>query len=172
MILNKENYNRITDKKVTFIKGFTHPTAEYDFNKLSQLSNDYSLLVHSFSINPSETVVFKSTWQMRSVHNIENYFFTFFDFFYKTFKYVPSVKDGVDLFFSFVTNVGESHEDNEDVFLIGLHGISTYRIIETNQTYELESGDLLYIPKGIRHNPVSITPRIIASLGYYGERLK
>jgi len=168
MLLNKENLERIKDKKITFVKGFISPTTEYDFNTISKLTDDYSLVVNNKPMDLMSP--FKSIWQMKNIHMDKTYFFTFMDFFYKTFKYVPDIKDGVDLFFSFVTNVGVSHVDTEDVFLISLHGISTYRIIETSQDYKLESGDLLFIPKGIRHKAISTTPRIIASVGYYGGR--
>tara|TARA_R100001086_G_scaffold21404_2_gene10363 strand:- start:586 stop:1095 length:510 start_codon:yes stop_codon:yes gene_type:complete len=168
MVLNKENLESIRNKKITFVKGFTSSTTEYDFNTLSKLTDDYSLVVDSVAWDSKS--LFKSIWQMKNIHVNQNYFFTFMDFFYKTFKYVPDVRDGVDLFFSFVTNVGASHVDDEDVFLISLRGISTYRITETNEDYQLESGDLLFIPKGVRHKAISTTPRIIASVGYYGGR--
>ena len=89
---------------------------------------------------------------------------------YKIFKYTPETRDGVDLFFSFVTNTGISHVDTEDVFLIGMHGKTIYRITDTNKDYLLEYGDLLHIPKGIRHKSISSTPRIIASIGFYGGK--
>ena len=168
MLLNKENLDSIKNKKITFVKEFTPPTTNYDYNALSKLVDDYSLVVDSVAWDLKSP--FKSIWQMKNIHITQNYFFTFMDFFYKTFIFVSDVRDGVDLFFSFVTNVGASHVDDEDVFLISLHGISTYRITQTNEDYQLKSGDLLFIPKGIRHKAISTTPRIIASAGYYGGR--
>jgi ribosomal protein L16 Arg81 hydroxylase len=36
--------------------------------------------------------------------------------------------------------------------------------------YLLEYGDLLHIPKGIRHKSISSTPRIIASVGFFAGK--
>ena len=78
--------------------------------------------------------------------------------------------DGVDLFFSFVTNASHSHVDIEDVFLIGLSGKTIYRLIKEKRDYLIEKGDLLYIPKGTAHKAISLTPRIIASVGLLGGK--
>tara|TARA_R100001015_G_C4624734_1_gene182979 strand:+ start:1285 stop:1809 length:525 start_codon:yes stop_codon:yes gene_type:complete len=167
MLLNKKNIKNIKNKKITYIKNFTSITDIYDFNKISNLVDNYSLDV---SFKPGQVSHFNSIWQLKDIHKFDNQFFTFMDLFRKIFKYTTDIKDGVDLFFSFITNTGGSHVDEEDVFLIGLHGKTIYRIIETNKDYCLEKGDLLHIPKGNRHKAISATPRSIASVGFFGGK--
>ena len=166
MLLNNKNIKRIKSKKVTYIKKFTQNLNNYNFDKLVSLIDDYSLMV----LNKSNVSNFDGTWQVRDVHKVNNYFFVFADFFYKIFKYTPDTSDGVDLFFSFVTNTGGSHVDIEDVFLIGMHGKTIYRITDTNKDYILEHGDMLYIPKGITHKAISLSPRIVMSVGLCGGK--
>lgn len=168
MLLNSKNIKSIKNTKVTYIKKFTQIFETYDFNKISTLVDDFSLFVQCRAEVTRQE--FKDIWQMKNIHDIDSSFFTYLDFFYKTFRYEPEVRDGVDIFFSFVTNTGVSHVDTEDVFLIGLYGKTIYRIIDVKQDYVLKSGDLLYIPKGIRHKAISATPRAVASVGYYGGK--
>ena len=167
MLLNKKNIKNIKNKKITYIKNFTSITDIYDFNKISNLVDSYSLNV---IFKPGQANYFNSIWQLRDIHKFDNQFFILIDLFRKIFNYTTDIKDGVDLFFSFVTNTGGSHVDEEDVFLIGLHGKTIYRVIETNKDYCLQKGDLLHIPKGNRHKAISATPRSIASVGFYGGK--
>ena len=63
--------------------------------------------------------------------------------------------------------------DEEDVFILGLKGKTIYRIYGVeNKDYEINKGDLIFIPKNIKHKVMAINPRIIASIGFYGKRLK
>ena len=167
MLLNKKNIKNIKNKKITYIKNFTSITDIYDFNKISNLVDSYSLNV---IFKPGQANYFDSIWQLRDIHKFDNQFFILIDLFRKIFNYTTDIKDGVDLFFSFVTNTGGSHVDEEDVFLIGLHGKTIYRVIETNKDYCLQKGDLLHIPKGNRHKAIPATPRSIASVGFYGGK--
>ena len=167
MFLDSKSVENIKQKKITYIKNFTSIQETYDFNKISYLVDSYSLNVIFL---PGQINHFNCIWQLKEIDKIDNQFFILIDFFYKIFKYDSNVKNRVDLFFSFVTNTGGSHIDEEDVFLIGLHGKTIYRIIETNEDYCLEKGDLLHIPKGIRHKSISLTPRSIASVGFFGEQ--
>ena len=166
MLLNNKDIKRIKNKKVTYVKKFTQNLNNYNFDILASLIDDYSLTV----VNKSNLLNFNATWQVKDVHKTNVDFFVFLDFLYKIFKYTPETRDGVDLFFSFVTNTGMSHVDTEDVFLIGMHGKTIYRITDTNKDYILEHGDFLHIPKGIRHKSISSTPRIIASVGFFGGK--
>ena len=77
----------------------------------------------------------------------------------------------VDLFFSLVSQIGNSHVDIEDVFIIGLKGEIIYRIFDfENKDYSIKKGDMIFIPKSIKHKAIGINPRIIVSIGFYGER--
>ena len=66
---------------------------------------------------------------------------------------------------------GISHVDMEDVFLIGLHGQTMYQDLFTGKNYIIEKGDLLFFPKQNPHRAISLTPRIILSVGVFGEKL-
>tara|TARA_R100000030_G_C3247338_1_gene122103 strand:- start:1205 stop:1717 length:513 start_codon:yes stop_codon:yes gene_type:complete len=167
MLLSKKNIESIRKQKVTFIKNFTTILNTYDFNKISSLVDNYSLDVEKKLMGGPE---YNAVWQLKNIDKIDTTIYMYRDFLNKTFKYVPDIKDGVDIFFSFVTNVGPSHVDVEDVFLIGLCGKTTYRMIDTNKDYIIERGDMLYINKGIWHKSMSTTPRVIASVGFCGGK--
>ena len=75
-------------------------------------------------------------------------------------------------FFSFVSQVGNSHVDREDVFIIGLKGEVIYRVFGVeDKDYYLKKGDMIFIPKGIKHKVIGLSSRIVASIGFYGKRL-
>lgn len=167
MLLDTKTVDSIKKQKVTFVKNFTHISDNYDFNKISKLVDDNYLQVDS---KPGQVNHFSSIWQLYCVHKVDETLNSYFDFLTKIFKYVRDARDGVDLFFSFVTNASHSHVDIEDVFLIGLSGKTIYRLIKEERDYIIEKGDLLYIPKGTAHKAISLTPRIIASVGLLGGK--
>tara|TARA_R100001086_G_scaffold248283_1_gene184836 strand:+ start:464 stop:991 length:528 start_codon:yes stop_codon:yes gene_type:complete len=172
MLLDKENIQRINDKKVTYVKKFAKITNTYDFNKISELADTYSEADGIKILNQTigQVDIFYSIWQLKFVDRIDQFLFTFRDFFQKTFNYTPEARDGVDLFFSFISVIGKPHMDEEDIFLIGLMGRTIYRITDTQEDFELQSGDLLYVPKLTRHKALSMTPRVIASVGFRGGK--
>jgi len=68
------------------------------------------------------------------------------------------------LFTSFLQgNAGNPHSDKYDVILYNLHGEVMY--IVNKEKFLLKQGDLLYIKKENIHQSISITPRIVFSLG-------
>jgi len=68
--------------------------------------------------------------------------------------------------------VGTPHVDIEDVFIIGLKGTTIYRVFDIeNKDYTIEKGDMIFIPRGIKHKVIGLNPRIVASIGYFGKRL-
>jgi|TARA_R110000824_G_scaffold206571_1_gene391764 ribosomal protein L16 Arg81 hydroxylase len=165
MFLDKESIENIKKRKVTYVKNFTSIIEEtYDFNKISNLVDKYSLSVMD---KPGQINHYNSIWAIRYINEVDNQLFIFLDFLRKIFNYKIDQRDGVDLYFSFVTNTGRSHVDEEDVFLVGLYGKTIYRISETNEDFCLKRGDFLYIPKGIWHKAISVTPRSIASVGFF-----
>ncbi len=92
------------------------------------------------------------------------------DFLSKLFKYERDARDEVDLFFSFVSQVGNSHIDEEDVFILGLKGKTIYRVFgNVDKDYMIEKGDIIFIPRGIKHKVIGLTSRIVASIGFYGK---
>ena len=55
------------------------------------------------------------------------------------------------------------HRDNYDIYLYGLYGETMY--IVDDKKYLLKNNDLLFIEKNKTHQGISITPRIVFSLG-------
>jgi hypothetical protein len=168
MLLKPNHIKSILEKKPTFIKGFTILQEKYDFNFLSNFIDSNSINVGFFSnsIKPG----FETIWQAKNTHAHNKEFYVFFDFFKKTFKYVQDMKDGVDLFFSFTAQIGLAHKDEEDVFLLGLEGSTLYRDTDTKKDYVINKGDLLFFPKQRQHKSISLTPRIILSVGFHGGK--
>jgi hypothetical protein len=166
MKLNATSIESIKNKKPTFIKNFTTLDQLYDFNFLIKFLNDNPVVVYNKQTSPSYSVI----WQARHTHQYNSFFFTFLDFFRKTFKYTTDMNDGVDLFFSLVTLSGEAHVDSEDVFLLGLHGKTIYQDIITEKNYTIEEGDLLFFPRQRSHRAISLSPRIVLSVGFFGGK--
>ena len=167
MILNKEQVESINNNKVTHVKNFTLLEKEYDFNLISDMLEKEDTCV----LTKTRVGDLKDVYQMLKVTTFHKDFRVFFDFFLKMFKYKPDPRDAVELFFSFVSQVGASHVDIEDVFIIGLKGKTIYRIYgDENSDYEINKGDMIFIPNGIKHKVLGLTPRIIASVGYFNYR--
>jgi hypothetical protein len=169
MLLKENEINYIKENKVCFVKNFVSLERQYDFNLLSDLmeENNFSITQKSHFGN------LKDVFQICKVSDSLKEFKTFFDFLSKLFRYERDPRDEVDLFFSLVSQVGISHVDVEDVFIIGLKGKVIYRIFNVeNKDYSIEKGDMIFIPKGIKHKVLAINPRIVASIGFYGNRLK
>ena len=168
MLLNKEQINLIKNNKVTFIKNFVLLTREYDFNLISSLLEENDLKVQQKTTMGD----LKDVFQIIKVSNTLKEFKTFFDFLSKMFKYERHEKDEIDLFFSLVSQVGTPHVDIEDVFIIGLKGTTIYRVFDIeNKDYTIEKGDMIFIPRGIKHKVIGLNPRSIASIGFFGKRI-
>lgn len=59
------------------------------------------------------------------------------------------------------------HKDLEDVYCLQAQGKTQFKVWEedTEHTYILEAGDMLYIPSEITHEAVPLTPRVLLSYG-------
>ena len=167
MLLNETEVNSIKQNKVTLIKNFIELHKIYDFNFISEILEENDFVVESkTNLNNLGNV-----FQIRNVISTSDEFKTLFDFLSKLFKYQRDIKDSIDLFISFVSQVGRPHIDEEDVFIVGLKGNVIYRVFDIkNKDYNIEEGDMIFIPKGLKHKVIGLNPRIIASIGLYGER--
>jgi cupin superfamily acireductone dioxygenase involved in methionine salvage len=169
MLINNNQISLIKDNKVCYIKNFVSLEKKYDFNLISLLLEEYDFKV-GYKSNIGNL---KDIFQIHKVSNSLKEFKTFFDFLSKLFKYERDSRDEVDLFFSLVSQIGNSHIDIEDVFILGLYGKTIYRIFDIeNKDYEINKGDLIFIPNNTKHKVIGINPRIIASIGFYGKRFK
>ena len=163
MILNSNNHKSILNRKITFIKNFVTDDL-YDMNKLTTFIDDYSIDILCLAQHEK---FYRQILQIRNINNFDSNAAVIQDFLQKTFKYKDHDENGVDIFFSLVANTGSSHVDREDVFLLGSHGKTTYRIIPDAIDYQITKGDLLYIPRGVRHRSFSNTPRAVISIGFF-----
>jgi len=169
MLIKESELISIKENKVTLIKNFALLERKYDFNLLSQIMEENDLQV----INKTSDGNLKDVFQVIAVNNCLEEFTTFIDFLRRLLKYERDKKDAVDLFFRFVSQVGHTHVDIEDVFIIGLEGKTIYRVYSNiNEDYTIEKGDMIFIPKGLKHKVIGLTPRIIASIGFYGRRIQ
>jgi len=167
MLLKESEVKSIRENKLTFVKNFTPLTKEYDFNWISSFMEK-----NNFTINQTSGVGnLKDVFQMRSVKDHDNQFVVWFNFFNKLFKYQFHEMDNIDIFFSLVSQNGNVHQDSEDVFIIGLLGTTVYKVFDKEVTdYYIEKSDMIFIPKHLKHKSIAMTPRIIASIGFYNQR--
>tara|TARA_R110000822_G_scaffold33817_2_gene96125 strand:+ start:1155 stop:1667 length:513 start_codon:yes stop_codon:yes gene_type:complete len=166
-LLNKDQVDLIKNNKICLIKKFTLIEDVYNFDFISALLEENDLHVSQ----KTSIGNLKDVFQIFKVSNTQRKFKDIFYFLYKIFKYEKNQKDEVDLFFSLVSQVGNPHIDEEDVFIVGLQGVTIYRVFNTEYTdYQIEKGDMIFIPKGIKHKVIGLTPRIIASIGFYGNK--
>lgn len=168
MLIDKNNVELIKDNKTCLIKNFVSLSKKYDFNFISDLLEKNQLKV----VNKTFVGDLKDVFQIKGVSNTLNELKVFFDFLSKMFNYERDPRDEVDLFFSIVSQVGDAHEDTEDVFILGLSGVVLYRIYgEQNEDYYLKKGDMIFIPRGLKHKVLGMNPRVVASIGFYGKRI-
>lgn len=72
-------------------------------------------------------------------------------------------------YISTTTSSGTSgpHQDFESVYCLQAQGFTLFKVWEQGReyAYEMGPGDLLYIPSGIPHEAIPITPRVLLSYG-------
>jgi len=168
MLLNKDQIQSIKENKVTFVKNFVTLNRPYDFNLISKLIEENDLQ----SMSKSNYGGLKNVFQIRGVVNLLKEFNVLFDFFSKTFNYKYDQRNNVDLFLSLISQVGVPHIDEEDVFIIGLNGNMVYKVFNDKIVdYHVFKGDLIFIPKGVKHKVIGISPRISISVGFFSEKI-
>jgi len=170
MLIKQTELVSLKENKVTLVKNFFSLGKKYDFNLLSQLMEENEIEVDA----KTQIKNLKDVFQMYDVTNYLPEFKILNDFLSKLLKYEKDVRDNlrkVDLFFSFISQTGNSHVDAEDVFIFGLKGRTIYRVFDdVNENYIVEEGDMIFIPRGIKHKVIGLTPRIVASIGFFGKR--
>jgi len=168
MLLNKYQIQSIKENKVTFVKNFVILDRPYDFNLVSKLIEENDLQ----SMSKSNYGGLKNVFQIRGVVNLLKEFNVLFDFFSKTFNYKYDQRNNVDLFLSLISQVGVPHIDEEDVFIIGLNGNMVYKVFNDKIVdYHVFKGDLIFIPKGVKHKVIGVSSRISMSVGFFSKKL-
>tara|TARA_R110000796_G_scaffold36056_1_gene92278 strand:+ start:64 stop:561 length:498 start_codon:yes stop_codon:yes gene_type:complete len=164
MLIKTKDLKDIQKNRVTLVKNFINLERNYDFNLISKFLEENNSEV----ITKTNLGNLKNVYQMLNTTNYLPEFKIFFDFLFKIFKYKFDFKNQLELYFSFTPQVGVAHKDVEDVFIIGLMGKTIYRIYDNKITdYEIKKGDMIFIPCNVKHKAIGITPRIIASIGFY-----
>jgi mannose-6-phosphate isomerase-like protein (cupin superfamily) len=165
LALTDELVSKINERKeVVYIPNFTDIKQETDFNFLADLLERNEL--GSEHKNPKDRPPFQggllsSLIQVRNVEK-DDFFRQYLDIFDDTFakgKYCD-----IHLHLSFMALSGASHQDHEDVFIIGLHGHTIYKVYGHGD-YDIRKGDFIYIPPNISHKAIAMGPRIIMSIG-------
>ena len=127
-------------------------------------SEPESLIRGKFSPQPND--ILSKVFQIRSVTNtrfskmmneLNEETKKHFDYKYMT----------LDFFFFFKPTIGNVHHDGEHVCIIGSHGTTYYNFPSINSQVKIEKGDMLFIPRTLKHNVMSPGPRIIISVGFY-----
>lgn len=169
MLLKPEQVNLMKQNKICLVKNFTTLKNKYDFNFVSDLIQGDDLKI----ISKTSVGNLKDVFQMMNVGNSVIELKIIFDFFKKLFQYETSERDEIDLYFNFTSQIGNSHIDIEDVFIVGLSGKTIYQTFGVqDEFYEINKGDVIFIPRGIKHKAIAVNPRIIGSIGFYGKRMK
>jgi mannose-6-phosphate isomerase-like protein (cupin superfamily) len=145
------------------IKNFFSFKEKFDFNSLSNLL-DRNNLINKISSNWLQDFVMDSVFKIENVEK-DFYFFEIFNLLNNKYNEFKKSSD-LYLFFSLVSgNRSVTHRDNYDVYIIGLHGKTLYKVEE--QEFILEEGDMLFIPKNSLHKAIGLTPRICLSYGIH-----
>ncbi len=166
--LPPENVKTIKNNKVTFVENFTNIDDKYDFNFLFSLLESISIPVGFKGIDEP---FFKKVFQIKQLKGYIPGFKFIQDFLQQVFEFHSDDRDNCDIFFSFQSTSGNSHQDIEDVFIVGLEGQVMYKIFgEVSNYYTIKKGDMIYIPKGIQHKVIGLSPRITLSVGFYGRK--
>jgi len=168
MLIPKSEITSIKENKVTLVESFISLKIDYDFNFLSQLleKNDLPIYVKSTIGN------MRDVFQIRKVADLFKELKPTINFLGDLFSYEKKENDGIDLFFSFVSQAGTPHWDEEDVFILGLEGEVMYKIFGSKiKNYVVKKGDMLFIPRGLKHKVIALSPRMTVSVGFYGRRV-
>ena len=166
LALTPELISKIKEgKEVVYIPNFTDIKQDTDFNFLADLLERNEL--GSEHKNPKDRPPFQGgvlsgQLQIRNVE-IDDFFRQYLNLFDETFGADGRWAD-VHLHLTFMALSGASHHDHEDVFIIGLHGHTIYKVYG-HGNYDIRKGDFIYIPPNIVHKAIAMEPRIIMSIG-------
>ncbi len=159
-----EQLENIKKNKITIVKKFSKIEQIFDFNLLISFIEKCDLPV----VIQNKNNLFENSFQIKKVEAMFSDFKFFQNYLKQVASYPDHEKNGCDIFFSFKSCSGFTHVDPEDVFIIGLHGKTLYKTFgESIEFHEINKGDLIFIPNGIPHKVISLSPRIILSVGFF-----
>tara|TARA_R110000787_G_scaffold101618_2_gene207195 strand:- start:512 stop:970 length:459 start_codon:yes stop_codon:yes gene_type:complete len=147
--------------EIFYKKGFIKIKQNIDFNFLTSLfqEDEYRSI---FSKQCHQDHILNTSIQIMNIENNSN-LKNIYNILNKNFN-PHNIKTDLHAFFSFNSgSSGRPHRDPYGVFLLGAYGKTLY-IVEGKE-YLVEKGDVLTIPQNALHKSISITPRIVLSLG-------
>ena len=150
-------------ENIVFKKNIIQFKEIVDFNYLIKLlnENNFGSVITS---NYLDQFILNSTFMVSNVQK-DNAFIDLYDYLNKNYN-SEGYNSNLYMFVSFkMGNPSITHTDDYDVVIIGVHGETVYNLEGTE--YRVGVGDLLKIPKGIKHTAISMTPRIVLSYGRY-----
>lgn len=134
-----------------------------DFNFLSNLldKDNFTSMIASNYLN---SFILESVFKINLIEQ-DSFFHELFNLLQNNFN-KDNKKSDLHLFFSLVSgNKSITHKDENDVYIVGAHGKTLYRV--NNEDFVVEKGDLLHIPKYEIHKAIGFTPRVSLSYGIY-----
>lgn len=147
-------------QQVVFCPQFFSIEDPIDFNRLASISDVCESGVVDKK-NPT-LIKIKNLEEIKDLSNVENLIKTLL---------LDNFKLDTDIFASFNKHgITNTHDDFESVFLIPTYGLVNYVIYEEErflQNFQMKLGDLLVIPKHIKHSAIPLSPRIVVSVGVY-----
>lgn len=147
----------------TLTKNFYSFEENIDFNFISDLLDrgNFNSMITSNFLN---SFILESVFKINCTEH-DSSFYKLFHLLQNKFN-KDNKKSDLHLFFSLVSgNKSITHRDENDVYILGAHGKTLYRI--NNEDFIVEKGDLLYIPRHQLHKAIGFTPRISLSYGIY-----
>jgi len=178
MLLNQQQIKDIKERKVTYVKNFIsfggeHEPKVFDFNVLADHLHTYDNTstmwrnVPEDLYAPQTNYILYENFSVRGLENRE-FFYPYVSFLDSIFKQTPNQKP-TDCFMHIAFNsyAGPAHYDNEDVFITGLYGRTVIQTLPDKTDYILETGDMIFLPVYQKHKGISLTPRIVMSMGMY-----
>tara|TARA_R110000868_G_scaffold293920_1_gene554405 strand:- start:813 stop:1322 length:510 start_codon:yes stop_codon:yes gene_type:complete len=109
-------------------------------------------------------------------HNAEEHIESVNNFLNAIHKLDPSLNKTAHIYSSFSkhTKDGDSHWDCSEVWYWQTIGAVDVEVgVDINKTtYNLQPGDIIYLPEGVFHRIISLTPRVGVSLGLDNNKKK
>jgi len=147
-------------QQVVFCPQFFSIEDPIDFNRLTSIAD----FCESKIIDKKNPTLMKiaEVGEIKDISNVENIIKNLL---------VDTFKINTYIFASFNKHgITDTHHDGESVFLIPTYGLVNYIIYEEEKfikNFQMEKGDLLIIPKKVKHSAIPLSPRIVVSVGIY-----
>ena len=109
---------------------------------------------------------------IKNFSTIENkYDFNWLVSFFEKLDIPVLFKNNENSFFNKIFQIRKLENIFEDFKFLQSFLQQVFKYVPNNQEgCEIQKGDLIYIPKGVHHKVISLSPRITLSIGFYGKK--